>query len=198
MAFKSFSKLSSRNQSSLITQIHNLINYYSYFFAPRERNYLKKLSEIDGNIYWVEDNQKKLAATALIEPDHEMNFHGVKLKPLGYTLTKIPGQMENILHHIWSDYKNHSLFMCIKPSLACSLGLEELEMLELTPLDLAVAIDGGADLKTDYFNIPQEKLVSALQRKQQHFYIKLSPKDKKVLLSKFPFLEEKYKHIRDF
>lgn len=121
MANKSFSKLTSRNQSSLVSQLHKLISYYSGIFCSRERIYLKNLAKNDGSLYWIEDDAKKLMAIALIDPNYKFNVLGFDLITLGHTISNKSGQMERLLHHIFTDFEDKTINLICKPFVADSM-----------------------------------------------------------------------------
>jgi hypothetical protein len=177
MAFKSFKSLTTRNQSSLITQLHKLINYYGDTFCPRERNYLKNLSSTDGSIYWLEDDNRKMVAVALVDPNYIFEADGITVRTLGYTISRRQGQMDRILSHIWSDYEEDTIGLFSRKSLVGSLDLEFLNLIELTPLELDSVWPQLAQIKSDYFNLSSESLVQGLSRKDYNLYVRFSPKD---------------------
>ncbi len=181
MAFKSFSKLSSRNQSSLISQLYKLISYYGDIFSARERTYLKSLSQKDGAIYWLEDEEKNLSAAAIVDPNYIFEVDGIKLNTLGHTVSKRPGQMDRILSHIFADFSEQSLIILTRPNIAGSIQYEALNLISFSPVDLISVWPELADQKTDYFNTTKETLAEGMGRKQYHLYLKLSSEDLNTL-----------------
>ncbi|MEI6728527.1 MAG: hypothetical protein WCK98_02685 [bacterium] len=192
MAQKSFSKLSTRNQSTLVSQIYKLINYYSSVFPTRERIYIKKLSKDDGNIYWVEDTEKELIATAIVDPNHSFNVAGVNLLTFGHTISKRLGQMERILNHIFTDYDDKSVALLAKPFVAQSIGFSDFGLVEFKPHELTDLWPEFAGMKTDYFNVHGESLVSALGRKEHSLFVKLTPKDLEKVINNNSALKDKF------
>jgi hypothetical protein len=188
MAFKSFKKLSPRNQSSTISQLHKLIKYYGEIFCPRERSYLKELSKQDRSIYWVEDESKKLVAAAIVEPKYIFDIEGHFFKTLGYTVSKRPGQMERIFSHILDDYEEDNLIFMCRKSLASSLQTEKLGMVKLTSTQLMEFLPELAYLKTDYFNVKNEPLALGMERRQNDMFLKLNDEARQDLLAKKPKL----------
>ena len=177
MAFKSFSKLSSRNQSSLVSQLHKLIAYYGEIFSPRERVYLKNLSKKDGSIYWLEDDEKKLVAATIVDHNYIFNINDINLKTLGHTVSKRPGQMDRILSHIFSDNEDSSMVLLSRPTIAASIQNELFDLIQFSPVDLVNLWPELANTKTDYFNITKGTLVEGMSRKNHHLYLKLSASD---------------------
>lgn len=188
MAYKKFSSLTSRNQSSLVTQIHKLINYYGGIFVPRERSYLKKLSNTSDSIYWLEDDERKLIAVSIIDPNYTFNVDGIELHTLGHTIAKRPGQMERIFNHIWSDYEEKSILLLCRQTLASVLELKELGLIPFKPTDLLIKWKNLATLNTDYFNMSDEDLYTGMERKQYGLYLKLTPQDQQKLQATNPDL----------
>ncbi len=188
MAFKDFSKFSTRNQSSIISQLYSLIKYYGDFFCPRERVYLKELSKTEKNIYWLEGKDKKLVAAALLEPDHSFWLEGVELKPLGYTVSKAPGYMSRIFDHIFSDYEDQSIIFFCRRSLANSMEVSNYGLIHLTLSQLNDWAPELAQAKTNYFNVKNDTLIKGLERKQDEVYLRLSPSHKDALSGKYPKL----------
>jgi hypothetical protein len=191
MAQKSFSKLSTRNQSTLVSQIYKLINYYSSVFPTRERVYIKKLTKDDGNIYWVEDTEKELIATAIVDPNHSFQVGNVNLLTFGHTISKRLGQMERILNHIFTDYDNRSLALVAKSFVAESIGFRDFGLVEFKPHELTDLWPEFSGLKTDYFNVHGESLVSALGRKEHSLFVKLIPEDLDKVIKTNPNLKDK-------
>ncbi|MEM1311995.1 MAG: hypothetical protein AAGF07_00860 [Patescibacteria group bacterium] len=171
MAFKSFSKLSSRNQSSLISQLHKLIVYYGEIFSPRERVYLKNLSKVDGAIYWLEDDEKKLAAAAIVDQNYFFEVNGLTVKTLGHTVSKRPGQMDRILSHIFTDNEDSVMILLSRPAIAASLQHNLFKLIQFSPIDLITNWSELANTKTDYFNITKETLAEGMSRKNHHLYL---------------------------
>jgi hypothetical protein len=188
MAFKDFSKFSTRNQSSIISQLYSLIKYYGDFFCPRERVYLKELSKTEKNIYWLEGKDKKLVAAALLEPDHSFKLGGIDLLPLGYTVSKAPGYMSRIFDHIFSDYEEHSIIFFCRRSLANSMEVTNYGLTHLTLSQLNDLAPELAQSKTNYFNVKNDILIKGLERKQDEIYLKLSQSHKQALADKYPKL----------
>jgi hypothetical protein len=186
MAFKSFKKLSSRNQSTLISQLHKLINYYSSIFATRERIHLKKISQQDGSIYWLEDDTKKLAASAILDPNYSFSIGPIHLKTLGHTISKRPGQMDRLLNHVFQDHKDNSIMFLCKPFVAESISSDEFDLTELTPVEMSQIWPELANIKTDYFNVKNESLSQGMSRKQHNAYFKFAQKDIDLIKDLFP------------
>jgi hypothetical protein len=181
MAFKSFTKLTPRNQSALISQLHKMMNYYSSIFSTRERVYLKKISKTDGSIYWLEDDAKKLAASALLDPNYVFSIGSIRLQSLGHTISKRPGLMDRLLSHIFGDHGEKSIMLLCKPFVAQSISADEFELKSISPAELAEICPELAKAETDYFNVKNEPLGSALNRKDHHIYFRFTEKDKKEL-----------------
>jgi hypothetical protein len=181
MAFKSFTKLSPRNQSSLISQLHKMLNYYSSIFSTRERIYLKRISQHDGSIYWLEDDTKKLAASAILDPNYVFSLGPIKLHSLGHTVSKRPGLMDRLLSHIFGDHAEKSIMFLCKPFVADSISADEFELKQITPTELMELCPDLASHKTDYFNVKNEPLAQAMDRKGHHIYFRFSIKDKELL-----------------
>jgi hypothetical protein len=177
MAYKSFRTLTPRNQSSLVTQLHKLINYYGEIFCPRERAYLKSLTQNDGSIYWLEDDSKKIIAVAIIDPNYSLQASEVELKLLGHTISKRPGQMDRIFHHIWSDYEDETIAVVCRKSLSTAFDVEDLKLIELNPTEISQHWKELGEVETGYFNLTDEKLIDGLIRKDYCLYIKFSDKD---------------------
>jgi hypothetical protein len=177
MAFKSFSKLSSRNQSSLVSQLHKLIAYYGEIFSPRERVYLKNLSKTDGSIYWLEDDEKKLVAAAIVDHNYDFSLDGLSLKTLGHTVSRRPGQMDRILSHIFSDYEDSSMLLLSRPTIAASIQNDLFDLIPFSPVDLVKLWPELANTKTDYFNITKETLAEGMGRKNHYLYLKITDRD---------------------
>jgi hypothetical protein len=181
MAFKSFSKLSSRNQSSLVSQLHKLIAYYGEIFSPRERVYLKNLSKKDGSIYWLEDDEKKLVAAAIADYNYTFNINDLEVRTLGHIVSKRPGQMDRILSHVFSDNEDSIIILLSRPAVAASIQNEIFNLVQFTPVDLVTLWPELANTKTDYFNITKETLVEGMNRKNHHLYLKI-PHDSLIKL----------------
>lgn len=177
MAFKSFRTLTTRNQSSLVTQLHKLINYYGDTFCPRERNYIKNLSAVDGSIYWLEDDDKKMVAVAVVDPNYVFKAGDITVCSLGYTISRRQGQMDRILSHIWSDYESQTLALFSRKSLVGSLDLDFLNLIELTPLEISTHWKELSMIKTDYFNLSSESLEAGTARKGYNLYVRFAPVD---------------------
>lgn len=188
MAYKSFRTLTSRNQSSLITQFHKLINYYSDFFCPRERSYLKAISQKDESIYWLEDDEHKVVAFAVVDPNYDLFVSGIRLKVLSYTISRRPGQMDRIMTHIWSDYEHASIVLLCRKTIAKGLDLEALDLIELSPLDIKNYWPEFGALETTYFNLKHETMLDGLIRRGQYVYLRLSQNDRNILEQSHPEL----------
>lgn len=189
MAQSKFSILSTRNQSSLVSQLHKLINYYGSIFPTRERTYLKKLSQQDGSIYWIEDDSKKLVAASIVDANYKIDLKGLELIPFGHTISKQLGTMERILKHVFNDYANQNLILFLKPLIAGSMELFKYDLIELNVSDLIEKTPKLANAKTDYFNVTGETLHSALARKENRVYLKLSPEGKEFFRTNFTKLD---------
>ena len=180
MANKSFSKLTSRNQSSLVSQLHKLISYYSGIFCSRERIYLKNLTKTDGSLYWVEDDAKKIMAMAIIDPQYKFNVLGFDLITLGHTISNKSGQMERLFHHILTDFENKTLSLICKPFVADSIIVSNYNMVGLNSFELSQYFPELADIKTDYFNV-HESLSEGLARKEHQIYLRFAPNDLEII-----------------
>jgi len=187
MANKSFSKLTSRNQSSLVSQLHKLINYYSGIFCSRERVYLKNLTKTDGSVYWIEDEAKKLMAVAIMDPNYKFNVLGFDLVTIGHTISNKSGQMERLLHHIFTDFEEKTLNLICKPFVADSMGVKDYQMIGLNSLELLEYFPELANTKTDYFNVT-ENLAVGLARKEHQIYFRFIQDDLKTIASRNPNL----------
>lgn len=200
MAYKSFSKLSSRNQSSLVSQLNQLISYYGEIFCPRERVYLKNLSKTEGTIYWLENEDKKLVAAAIVDKNYTFTANGVTLTTLGHTISKRPGQMDRILTHIFSDYQDNSLVLLCRPGIAEGIQTQIFDLVPMTALELTTYWPELAHIQTDYFNTSKETLAQGMDRKQHYIYIKLSSSDWITLKREKPelieFIEAKLAEIQ--
>jgi len=188
MAFNNFNRLPTRNQSSLVTQLHKLISYYGEIFPSRERAYLKTLSMTDKSVYWLEDEEKKIVATAIIDPNHQISLDNLKLTVLGYLISRRPGQIDRILSHIWSDYENESIALLSRPALAAAINTEDLGLISLTPHEIELSWPNLASTKTNFFNITNEILSKAMDRKNYHLFLKITPKDLEMLAETEPDL----------
>lgn len=177
MAFNNFHRLPTRNQSSLVTQLHKLINYYGEIFPGRERSYLKNLSLIEKAVYWLEDEEKKMIAAAIIDPNHSIQVDGVDLTVLGYLISKRSGQIDRILAHIWSDYEDKSIVLFSRPSLAAAIDTENLGLVSLSSVEVVQLWPNLANIKTGYFNIQNENLVNAVDRKRYNLFLRITPAD---------------------
>ncbi len=183
MANSDFSTLSLRNKSSLVTAIHKEITYYSSTFCIRERVYINKLSKAKNNIFWLEDETKKLVAFAIMDPNYEFETDGIKIKTIGHTISKRPGYMERILRHIFNTHAGQTVAVLCKEFVANSLDLASFGAKNINPLELQERWPSLAKTSSDYFNV-NENFVSGLIRKQHNFYIKLSKEDESKLKSK--------------
>lgn len=194
MANKSFSKLTSRNQSSLVSQLHKLISYYSGIFCSRERIYLKNLAKNDGSLYWIEDDAKKLMAIALIDPNYKFNVLGFDLITLGHTISNKSGQMERLLHHIFTDFEDKTINLICKPFVADSMGVTDYKMVGFNAVELAQYFSDLANVTTDYFNVT-ETLAEGLARKEHQIYFRFAQSDlekiKKSNSDLFKFINKK-------
>jgi len=177
MAFKNFAKLSARNQSSLISELHQLINYYGEIFCNRERVYLKNLSKNEGSIYWLEDENKKLVAAAIIDQNFRFKIDNLDIVTLGHTVSKRPGHMDRILNHVFTDYTSQSLALICRPLIAAGLQNNNFPLVSFTASELNTYWPGLANTVTDYFNTSKETLAQGLDRKQHNLYLKISPAD---------------------
>ncbi len=171
--------------------MHKLINYYSSIFATRERVHLKKISQHDGSIYWLEDDTKKLAASAILDPNYSFSIGPINLKTLGHTISKRPGQMDRLLNHVFEDHKENSIMFLCKPFVAESISSEEFKLTELTPVELGEIWPELANIKTDYFNVKNEPLAQGMNRKQHNAYFKFSQKDIDALKDTLPNIWKK-------
>jgi len=181
MAFNSFFKLNSRTQSGIITQLHKMIGYYGEVFSARERIYLKNLSKSEKAIYWLENENKKLLASALVEPDYIFKLKDMNLITVGHTISTHTGQINRILAHIWNDYGNSSLALIIRPFIANAIDLACLNVKAFDFESLRRFWPELACIKTDYFNVKNEELADGLKRKCTSIYICLCEKDKEII-----------------
>lgn len=188
MANKNFSKLSSRNQSALVSQLHKLICYYSSIFCTRERVYIKNLAKTDGNVYWLEDDNKNLMAVALLDPKYVFTALGIDFLTLGHTISNKSGQMERLLHHLFSDHDNRSLILLCKSFVAESLNFKEYKLVQFNPVELETIFPELSEITTDYFNVKNERLNQGMARKEHLAYIKFSDEDLKLIKNKKPSL----------
>jgi hypothetical protein len=186
MANKTFSKLTTRNQGNLVSQIHKLIKNYVDFFAIRERVYIKQLSKVDGSIYWLSDQNNELIAMAMLEPDHEFELDGIKYKTLGHVIAKKIGIIDRIISHIWEDHKGSNVIAFSRPSLSHALHTEETTLIGFNPLELMENWPEMAKKTTNYFNVRNETVFQALSRKGQNLYLKLSPENIDTFNQKYP------------
>jgi len=177
MAYKSFRSLTPRNQSSLVTQLHKLINYYGEIFCPRERTYIKSLTQHDGSVYWLEDDVRKIIAVAIIDPNYSFKLNDFDVKVLGHTISKRPGQMDRILHHIWSDYEDDTIAIVCRKSLTSAFDVSDLNLVELTSLEISENWTELADYRTNYFNLSDERVSDGLNRKDYCIFVKFTDKD---------------------
>jgi hypothetical protein len=188
MAFNNFHRLPTRNQSSLVTQLHKLIHYYGEIFPARERSYLKTLTSLERSIYWLEDEEKKMVATAIVDPNHHISLDGIDLVVLGYLISRRPGQIDRILAHVWSDYEFKSILLLSRPALAAAINKEDLGLVALSPLELEQVWSELANVKTNFFNISNETLSKALDRKNYQIFLRITEEDKQKLLKTNPEL----------
>jgi hypothetical protein len=187
MANKSFSILSTRHQSALVSQFHKLISYYSSIFCSRERVYLRDLTKIDGSFYWIEDEAKKIMALALLDPNFKFNFLGFDIINIGHTISNKSGQMERLLHHIFSDFEHKTLSLICKPFVADSMGISDYRMVGFNPLELNEYLPELGCTKTNYFNVT-ENLAQGLARKEHQMYFKFAPSDLDLIKKQNPNL----------
>jgi hypothetical protein len=188
MAYKSFRTLTPRNQSSLVTQLHKLINYYGEIFCPRERAYIKSLSQNDGAIYWLEDDAKKIIAVAIVDPNYELAVDDIEIHLLGHTISKRPGQMDRILHHIWSDYEDQTIAVLCRKSLTSAFDIEDLKLIELSAHEIVQYWPALGQATTSYFNLSNEKIIEGLARKDYTLFMKFSDQDLAKIKSTKPDL----------
>jgi hypothetical protein len=188
MAYKSFKHLTPRNQSSLVTQLHKLISYYGEIFCPRERVYLKNLVQYDDVIYWLEDEEKKMVAVALMDPNYIFEVSGVKVYILSYLISKRQGQMDRILAHIWSDYEDKTIALLSRKALTAGIDLIGLGLVPFSPVELSKFWPELANQQTDFFNLKKETLSQGMDRKQYYLYLKISYKDLSTLQKNSPAL----------
>jgi hypothetical protein len=190
MANKSFSKLTTRNQGNLVSQIHKLIKNYVDFFVMRDRIYIKNLSKIDGSIYWIADTSNELVAMALLEPDHHFELDGVMYKTLGHVISRKIGVIDRIISHIWEDHKDHSLVAFSKQNLSHALTATNPDIVEFTAIELLESWPAMASRNTDYFNVRNETTLQAMIRKSQNLYVKFGVKDIEIIKNNDPKLFE--------
>jgi hypothetical protein len=186
MANKTFTKLTTRNQGNLVSQIHKMIKNYVDFFAIRERVYIKQLSKIDGSIYWLSDQNNELIAMALLEPDHSFDLEGIEYKTLGHVIAKKMGIIDRIITHIWEDNKESNVIAFSRPSLSHALHTEDTTLIEFNPMELLENWPEMAKKTTSYFNVRNESVYQALSRKGQNLYLKLSTVQEPVFSEKYP------------
>lgn len=177
MAFKNFSKLSTRVQSGLISQLYQLISYYGEIFCPRDRVYLKDISQTNSAIYWLETEDKKISAAAIVDPNYVFKVSDISIVTLGHLVSRRPGQMERILNHIFEDYSEQSLMLFCRPNIAVGIQPEVYDFVPFSPLQLSTMWSELAQIPTDYFNISKEKLVEGLDRKDHYIYLRLAAQD---------------------
>lgn len=190
MAKKIFSVLPARHQSSVISQIHKLINYYSSIFPCRERNYLKKLSQTDGNIYWLEDDQKNVLSVVIIDPNYIFTLDGHKILPVGHIISKKPGSIEGLLKHIFSDYSDCNLMFIAKEFIAQSIDYTKYNLKQFNPIQLLDNLPEIANISTNYFNVSNEKFVEALARKENSVFFKFTDTILSQLANRIPYLDD--------
>lgn len=190
MAYKSFRSLTPRNQSNLITQLHKLINYYGEIFCPRERSYLKTLSQNDGSVYWLEDDLKRIIAVAIIDPNYTVSIDPFDIVILGHTISKRPGQMDRILHHIWSDYQDKTIAVVCRKTLSTAFDVQEFQLVEMTNTEIAEYWPELAEYRTNYFNLTNEKMIDGLIRKDYTLFMKFTPQDLSAIRLTMPKLYE--------
>ncbi len=188
MAFNNFHRLPTRNQSSLVTQLHKLIHYYGEIFPARDRSYLKTLTSLEKSIYWLEDEEKKMVATAIVDPNHHIKLDDLDLVVLGYLISRRPGQIDRILAHVWSDYELKSILLLSRPALAAAINKEDLGLVALSPLELEQFWPHLANIKTNFFNISNETLSKALDRKNYQVFLRITEEDKQTLAKTNPEL----------
>ena len=195
MAYKTFSRLSSRNQSNLITQLHKMISYYGEVFCSRERLYLKNLSKQENTIYWLEDEQKKLIASVIVDLNYTFDVDGIKLIPISHTVSKRPGQMDRIINHICTDYTDQNLVVPTRSIIASSIQLDNYGFFSMSPVEMVTFWPNLAQIKTDYFNTHNETLAAGLSRKNQNLYIRINQSTLENIKSSNPdlysFINEK-------
>jgi hypothetical protein len=186
MANKTFSKLTTRNQGNLVSQIHKMIKNYVDFFAIRERVYIKQLSKKDGSIYWLSDQNNELIAMAMLEPDHTFELDGIEYKTLGHVIAKKMGIIDRVISHIWEDHKENNVIAFSRPSLSHALHTEETILVDFNPLELLENWPEMAKKTTSYFNVRNESIYQALSRKGQNLYLKLSPAKELEFTERYP------------
>ncbi len=191
MARTKFSVLNSRQQSSVITQILNLIDYFSSIFPIRERKYLKNISREEGKIYWLDDLNKKVVAIGLVEHNHIFSTYETTFLPIGHIISTVNGLAENIINHILEDYQKDNIILLAKPSLADSFEYKNFDFIPFNPLELEKYLPDLSNYKTSYFNVSNEPLKNALIRKNYYVYIKLNFETKEKLLKIIPELKVK-------
>jgi hypothetical protein len=204
MANKTFTKLTTRNQGNLVSQIHKMIKNYVDFFAIRERVYIKQISKIDGSIYWLSDQNNELIAMAMLEPDHQFELDKFKFKTLGHVIAKKIGIIDRVISHIWEDHKDDNVIAFSRPSLSHALHTEENQLIDFNPLELLENWPEMARKTTSYFNVRNESIYQALSRKGQNLYLKLSTTQEEEFKNAFPnawnFISNKresYKQLKE-
>jgi hypothetical protein len=192
MANKCFTKLSARSQSSVISQLHKLINYYSSIFCTRERVYLKSLANQDGNIYWLEDDAKKISAFVLLDPNYHFQTPEIEFLTIGHTISSKVGEMDKLLYHIFADHEDQSMFLLCKEFVGQSMRIEEYGMMNFDPIEIQEVLPEIALGQTDYFNVKQETLFGGMVRKNHHGFIKISDSDLVKIQTTKPKLYQMY------
>jgi hypothetical protein len=181
MANNDFSKIQQRNHSLIVSQIAKQINYYGSVFCSRTRVYINKLSQSKNSIYWI-DNNLKLTALAIVDPNYKFSVNNVTLQTIGHIIATVPGQIDRVIKHIFEDYKEESFMLLCKPFVAESLKLyQDFNLLPILPSQLLQFWPDLANIKTDYFNVKNEVFYSGLERKNHNIYLKLTQKDKEIL-----------------
>lgn len=199
MANKCFTKLSARSQSSVISQLHKLINYYSSIFCTRERVYLKSLANQDGNIYWLEDDAKKISAFVLLDPNYHFQTPEIEFLTLGHTISSKVGEMDKLLYHVFTDHEEHSMFLLCKEFVGQSMEIQEYGMMNFNPIEIQEFLPEIADAQTDYFNVKHETLFGGMVRKNHHAFIKLSETDlAKIQTTKPKFYQAYIQKLQEF
>lgn len=190
MAYKSFSNLTSRNQSHIISQLYKLINYYGSFFCTRERSYLKELSKKDSSIYWLEGQKHTLVASAIVDENHSIKTKVGNFKIFSHTISTHPGQMDRILQHVIADHKDDSLIFLGKEFMADSMELHNYGFIGVDPVELLEKWPELGTYKTSFFNVQNESLASGTSRKQYKIYFKLHPEAKQKMSQEVPELHD--------
>ena len=180
MANSDFSKLSDRNQSKLVSDIYKEISSFTESFPLRKRVYIRDMSKMPNNIYWLQDSSSKLAAFAFLDSNYIFKIGNIQLHTFSHTIAKKPGYMNRLLSHIFEERKEQDLILICKDFVYNTFNITNDIFIPLNPDQLEERWSELATLKTDFFGA-NEDFLSGVKRKKQMVYLKLTSNTKKQL-----------------